>query len=73
VREYATPAAFRAAVEATLRERARRLKVPAYIVRRQAALERLMVRLTSALARIDPLLLAKSDPVSKHDLKLRST
>jgi len=45
VREYATPAAFRAAVEATLRERARRLKVPAYIVRRQAALERLMVRL----------------------------
>ena len=45
MREYATPAAFRAAVEATLRERARRLKVPAYIVRRQAALERLMVRL----------------------------
>jgi len=40
-----SPAAFRAAVEATLRERARRLKVPAYIVRRQAALERLMVRL----------------------------
>jgi hypothetical protein len=29
----------------TLRERARRLKVPAYIVRRQAALERLIVRL----------------------------
>lgn len=46
MREYATPAAFRAAVEATLRERARRLGVPAYIVRRQAALERLMVRLT---------------------------
>jgi hypothetical protein len=45
VRDYATPAAFRAAVEATLRERARRLKVPAYIVRRQAALERLIVRL----------------------------
>ena len=45
MREYATPAAFRAAVEATLRERARRLNVPAYIVRRQAALERLMVRL----------------------------
>lgn len=39
MREYATPAAFRAAVEATLRERARRLKVPAYIVRRQAAWE----------------------------------
>jgi predicted nucleotidyltransferase component of viral defense system len=46
VREYATPVAFRAAVEATLRERARRLGVPAYIVRRQAALERLIVRLT---------------------------
>lgn len=45
MREYATPAAFRVAVEATLRERARRLKVPAYIVRRQAALERLTVRL----------------------------
>ena len=46
MREYATPAAFRAAVEAWLRERARRLGVPAYILRRQAALERLMVRLT---------------------------
>lgn len=46
MREYTTPAGFRAAVEATLRERARRLGVPAYIVRRQAALERLMVRLT---------------------------
>lgn len=46
MREYATPAAFRSAVEAKLRERARRLAAPAYIVRRQAALERLMVRLT---------------------------
>jgi hypothetical protein len=46
VREYATPAAFRAAVEAILRERARRLNAPAYVVRRQAALERLLVRLT---------------------------
>ena len=46
MREYATPAAFRAAVEARLRERARRLFAPAYIVRRQAALERLLVRLT---------------------------
>lgn len=45
MREYATPFAFRAAVEAKLRERARRLAVPAYIVRRQAALERLAVRL----------------------------
>jgi len=44
MREYATPAAFRAAVEAKLRERARRFGVPAYILRRQAALERLMVR-----------------------------
>jgi len=46
VREYATPAGFRAAVEATLRDRARRLGVPAYIIRRQAALERVIVRLT---------------------------
>jgi len=44
--EYATPAAFRAAVESRLRQRARRLGVPAYILRRQAALERLIVRLT---------------------------
>ena len=46
MREYDTPAGFRAAVEATLRERARRLGVAAYIIRRQAALERLIVRLT---------------------------
>ena len=46
MREYATPAAFRAAVEARLRERARRLSAPAYIVRRQAALERLLARLS---------------------------
>jgi hypothetical protein len=46
VREYATPSAFRAAVEAKLRARSRGLGVAAYIVRRQAALERLMVRLT---------------------------
>jgi len=45
VRDYASPAAFRAAVDARLRERARRLGVPAYILRRRAALERLMVRL----------------------------
>jgi hypothetical protein len=45
VRDYATPAAFRAAVEATLRERARRLFVLTYVVRRQAALERLAARL----------------------------
>ena len=46
MREYATPAAFRAAVEVRLRERARRLSAPAFVVRRQAALERLLVRLT---------------------------
>lgn len=46
MREYATPAGFRMAVEARLRERARRLRVPVYIVRRQAALERLVVRLS---------------------------
>jgi predicted nucleotidyltransferase component of viral defense system len=46
VREYGTAAGFRAAVEATLRERARRLGAPAYIIRRQAGLERVMVRLT---------------------------
>jgi predicted nucleotidyltransferase component of viral defense system len=46
VREYATPAGFRAAVEATLRDRARHFGNPAYIIRRQAALERLIVRLT---------------------------
>jgi hypothetical protein len=45
MREYATPAAFRAAVEAKLRQRARRLGVPAYILRRQAGLERLTARL----------------------------
>jgi hypothetical protein len=45
VREYATAGAFRAAVEARLRERARRLSAPAYMVRRQAALERLLARL----------------------------
>ena len=45
MREYATAAAFRAAVEAKLRQRARHLGVPAYILRRQAGLERLTVRL----------------------------
>ena len=41
-----TPAVYRAAVEARLRERARRLGVPTYVVRRQAALERLAARLS---------------------------
>ncbi len=43
--QYSSPAAFRAAVDARLRNRARRLGVAAYIVRRQAALERLVARL----------------------------
>ncbi len=47
MREYTTAAGFRTAVEAKLRERARTLGVAAYVVRRQAALERLMMRLTS--------------------------
>ena len=50
MRRYATPAAFRSAVEAKLRDRARRVSAPAYILRRQAALERLIVR----LARVAP-------------------
>ena len=40
-------AGFRSAVEAQLRQRARHLGVPAYILRRQAGLERLAVRLTA--------------------------
>ena len=43
--QYSSPAAFRAAVDARLRHRARRLGAAAYIVRRQAALERFLVRL----------------------------
>lgn len=46
MREYATPRAFRAAVEAKLRDRARSLDVAAYVLRRQAALERLVERLS---------------------------
>jgi predicted nucleotidyltransferase component of viral defense system len=45
VREFPTPAAFRAAVESRLRDRARSLGIPSYVLRRHAALERLMVRL----------------------------
>jgi hypothetical protein len=47
MRDYATPAAFRAAVEAKLRQRSRQLGIPAYILRRQAGLERLAARLTT--------------------------
>jgi predicted nucleotidyltransferase component of viral defense system len=46
MRRYASPAAFRAAVEARLRARARRLGVEAYVLRRQAALERLLARIS---------------------------
>ena len=45
MREYGSPAAFRAAVDAKLRHQARRLHAPAFVVRRQAALERLLARL----------------------------
>jgi len=46
VREFATPSAFCAAVESRLRERAGRPGASACVLRRQTALERLMVRLT---------------------------
>jgi len=45
VRPYSSPAAFRAAVDARLRTHARRRGVEAFVLRRQAALERLMARL----------------------------
>lgn len=45
MRQYASPAAFRAAIDARLRAYAVRVGVPVMVVRRQAALERLMVRL----------------------------
>lgn len=47
-RKFATPHAFRASIESRLRKHARSLDVAAYIVRRQAALERLIVRLSMA-------------------------
>jgi len=45
MRQYSSPAGFRAAVDARLRDLARRLGVDALFLRRQAALERLMARL----------------------------
>lgn len=45
MREYASPAAFRAAVDTRLRNYARKVGIPVQVVRRQAALERLMARL----------------------------
>jgi hypothetical protein len=50
VRDFATPAGFRAAVESRLRDHSRRLGIPVFVVRRQAALECLLVR----LARVAP-------------------
>ena len=46
MRQYPSPAAFRAAIDTRLRNYAREVGVPVQIVRRQAALERLMARLT---------------------------
>jgi predicted nucleotidyltransferase component of viral defense system len=45
---YPSPAAFRAAIDTRLRNYARRVGVPVQVVRRQAALERLMARLAQA-------------------------
>lgn len=45
MRQYPSPAAFRAAIDTRLRNYARRVGVPVQVVRRQAALERLMARL----------------------------
>jgi len=45
MRKYPSPAAFRAAIDTRLRNRARKVGVPVQVVRRQAALERLMARL----------------------------
>lgn len=45
MRQYASPAAFRAAIDARLRAYAQGAGAPVMVVRRQAALERLMARL----------------------------
>lgn len=45
MREYPSPAAFRAAIDIRLRNYARKVGVPVQVVRRQAALDRLMARL----------------------------
>jgi len=50
VRPYPNPAAFRAAIDTRLRSYARTTGIPVQVVRRQAALERLMAR----LARVAP-------------------
>ena len=50
MRQYPNPAAFRAAIDTRLRSHARTAGIPVQVVRRQAALERLMAR----LARVAP-------------------
>lgn len=45
MRKYLSPAAFRTAIDNRLRSYARKVGVPVQVVRRQAALERLMARL----------------------------
>ena len=45
MRQFTSPAAFRAAVDARLRNYAREVGAPVTAIRRQAALERVMVRL----------------------------
>ncbi len=47
MRQYASPAAFRAAIDTRLRAYAHALSEPVMAVRRQAALERLIARLTT--------------------------
>lgn len=49
MRQFASPAAFRAAIDVRLRAYARRAGAPVMVVRRQAALERLMARLMRAV------------------------
>lgn len=51
MRPYSSPAGFRAAVDQRLRRRAREQGIDAYILRRRAALERLMARLTAVAPR----------------------
>ena len=46
MRQYPNPAAFRAAIDTRLRNHARKVGTPVQVVRRQAALERLMARLS---------------------------
>ena len=51
MRKYPSPSAFRVAVDTRLRAHARRVGVPVQVMRRQAALERLMARLSQEAPR----------------------